>query len=313
VKKAPILAAVLMTVLLTAGCASSSNDSGNTATRGEAGAPAAAPGKGDLSYNGAGGTDANKTPQDPDAQVKTDLGDRSIVYNASITVRVDNVAIASTKVHSLMDLAGGFLSNEKSVDSDGQQTFLTVRIPSAKFTGTLNDIAKLGTELSREVNADDVTEEAIDLDSRIAVLQASVADLQRHLEKVDAIPDILQYEQALTSRQQELASLEAKKRHLDDLVTFSTIMVSLVGPTVVVESPKKELPGFLSGLETGWTAFVDFLRIASATIGFLLPFLILIAIPIVTWRIVRRVRRRPVAAPAAPAAVAPAADETTEE
>ena len=71
---------------------------------------------------------------------------------------------------------------------------------------------------------------------------------------------------------------------------MSTITVTLSPVTQIADV---DAPGFLSGLQSGWSAFLSLIMVAVTAIGFFLPFLFvlaLIAIP-VTIVIVRQARR----------------------
>ena len=71
---------------------------------------------------------------------------------------------------------------------------------------------------------------------------------------------------------------------------MSTITVTLSPVTQIADV---DAPGFLSGLQSGWAAFLSLIMVAITAIGFFLPFLFvlaLIAIP-VTIVIVRQARR----------------------
>ncbi|MBB5870396.1 hypothetical protein F4553_003775 [Allocatelliglobosispora scoriae] len=309
-QKAPLFVAALAVALL-AGCGSSNDGkapmSGGRDTAAEAPAPAAGGDAKGFSYDTDAGGENGAKPQE--GQVKTALGDRSIVYTGSLTVRVTDVEVSSAKAATIATTAGGFVGSEKRIHTaPDSQAFVTLRIPSAKFQSVVTDLAALGTELNREIATDDVTEQSIDLDARIASLRTSVESLRRLLSKSGSLADTIQLEQQLTQRLGELASLEGKKRRLDDLVTYSTITVNLVGPAVVIDLPEEDEPGFLGGLKAGWRAFIDFLQVSSAVLGFLLPFLVVLAVVIgIVWYL-RRYRRRakavtPAVTPAPPAAV----------
>jgi outer membrane murein-binding lipoprotein Lpp len=272
-------------------------------------------GRNDSSYtSGSGGVPAAGAPpqqeQDKAAApegVKATSGPvegRSLIYKGELSVRVDKVDEAATKLAAMVTTAGGFISADKRVaDTGEEQAWLTVRVPSKDFQALLGRIAGLGEELSRNTNTEDVTEAIVDLDTRIAAQRASVESVRRMFAQAKQLSEVVLLERELSQRQAELASLEAKKRNLDNLVALSTITVSLVGPHTEVTKPKEPDPSFLGGLKAGWTAFVDSVQVASAVIGFLLPFLLAIAIPIgllVWW--LRRRRRVPPAPPASPAA-----------
>ena len=85
-----------------------------------------------------------------------------------------------------------------------------------------------------------------------------------------------------------------------------TISISPVDQVTTVDAP-----GFLSGLQNGWAAFVSLIMVAITALGFFLPFLlvlVVIAIP-VTAVIIRQSRRHRRPAPGAIATPAPQPSE----
>ncbi|GIF97354.1 DUF4349 domain-containing protein [Catellatospora citrea] len=301
-KKAFVVAA-LSGLLLLAGCSSSSYDSGTDAS-------AEKPATGDLAYPGAeGGANlgekAGAPPAAaPDGVTATDgpVVGRSLIYRGELSVRVDDVAASADRLTSLVTTAGGHIGAEKRVnDGTESQASITVRVPAKQFHGVVEQIAKLGTEVNRSSNTEDVTEAVVDLDTRIAAQRASVESVRRMFTQAKQLSEVVMLERELNQRQAELASLERKKAGLDDLVSLSTITVTLVGPHTELPEPEKEpAPGFLGGLEAGWDAFVATVQVALAVLGFLLPFLIALAIPV---GLVVALRRRRTAPPPAPAPV----------
>jgi Domain of unknown function (DUF4349) len=226
--------------------------------------------------------------------------DRAIIYTGQITVRVDHVDVSAEQVRALAVSSGGFVGSEKSSSGDGSQdqSVITIRVPAAKFGDILNQLGKIGRELDRAVSTDDVTEQVADLDAQITATRTSVDSVRRLLTQAKDLNQILLLEKELTTRQATLDSLVGKKRRLDEQVALSTVTVTLIGPSTPYVEPKSENPSFLGGLRSGWSTFVVILQVTSAIVGFLVPFLIVIAVvgvPAMWWW---RRKRRPAAGPA---------------
>src|SRR2546430_3107962 len=217
---------------------------------------------------------------------------RSIVYRGSITVRVSDVNAKAAELTSLAIGAGGLIGgDERQMDAGRSVATLTLRIPAAQFTSTLNDIGKLGTEQSRKVSAEDVTAQVIDLDARIRSQQASVDRVRALLARAQSIADITSIESELARREADLESMQAQQRDLADLTTLSTIAVTLLGPDVA--APPKPRPadsGFLAGLKAGWKAFSASVSVLLTVLGAVLPFAVAIGVPL--WALVLWLRRR---------------------
>jgi hypothetical protein len=251
--------------------------------------------------------DTDAAGPDPQSQAKPPGGEgvtattgpvegRSLIYRGDITVRVDDVEIASGQVESIATKLSGHISSQKRVAGTNKASAsITLRVPSKSFDDAMSQIAALGTEQSRGSNTEDVTEAVVDLDTRIAAQRASVESVRKLFEQATALNDVVLLERELSQRQAELASLEAKKRRLDDLVALSTITISLAGPNT--EIPQERAPGFLGGLQAGAAALVTAVELILVTLGFLLPFAIVIGVPLmlVIWLSRRRRRRRAIA------------------
>ncbi|HCT76588.1 MAG TPA: hypothetical protein DGT23_08370, partial [Micromonosporaceae bacterium] len=221
--KRNMIVALALGALLLGGC-SSSNDSNTSAP----GAPAAEP------VVGAQDKDAAKAPEGVTATTGPVEG-RALVYRGDITVRVENVEVSADKVEAIASSLGGHVSSQKRVAGtrDARAT-ITVRVPSKSFDSALDQVAALGKEESRNSNTEDVTEAIVDLDTRIAAQKSSVESVRKMFERATALSDVVLLERELSQRQSELAALEAKKRKLDDLVSLSTITISLAGPNTEI-------------------------------------------------------------------------------
>jgi hypothetical protein len=243
------------------------------------------------------------------AQAGYRLEERAIIFTGSITVRVHDVEAAATRATAIATAAGGFVGADKRSSNDKRsEATIQLRVPAGRFGTALDDVAKLGRQESRDVNTEDVTEEVIDLDAKIASQQASVARTRALFAQAKTISEISSVESELAKRESELATLQARKRRLDDLTTLSTITATLLGPEAPAPqavAEKKDEAGFVAGLKTGWHGFLSVITVVLVVLGFLLPFVIVAGIPIgITWWMLRARRRRE--ATAAPTAAAPA-------
>lgn len=264
----------------------------------------------DEAASAAGGLTAERNKQgQPAQQPGGNAGqyvadERAIVYTGSITVRVDNVDSAATRAAAIATGAGGFVGADKRTSNDkSSEASLTLRVPAARFGGVVDEVARLGREESRSISNDDVTEAVIELDTQIANQQASVDSVRRLFGQARTLTEIVSLERELTQRQTELATMQAKKRRLNDLTSLSTITVMLLGPKAKLPDTQPD-SGFLAGLKAGWQAFVVSVRVLLTLIGALLPWLVALGVPtyIAVWLARRYGRRaRPAGPPAPPA------------
>ena len=288
-----LLATGLIAALALAGCSSDSSSDQASSTAGGAAqeAPAArAPEQGGTAKDQATAPDA----QAPDLSIDQ----RSIIYTGSITVRVKDVSAAAAQASSFATGAGGFVGGDErhsgSSSSGTDNASLTLRVPADKFTAVVEQLAGLGTEQQRGTSTEDVTEQTVDLDARIAIQQARVDSGRRLLAQAKSLNDLVMLEKEVATRESDLASLQAKKRKLADLTALSTITAVLLGPEAVIAEKDDGPPGFLAGLKGGWDALVASLAVLLTVLGALLPWLLVLGIP--AWLaiyLIRRFGRRP--------------------
>ena len=278
-----ILASALFAGALLAGCGAGASDSGSSSS-GSAANKAAAPQRAD-----GGVAQAEQQPataKDQPAQQAPDLGvdQRSIIYRGGITVRVkDSVNAAAGQATGIATTAGGFIGADNRTTGEGgaDTATLTLRVPADKFSAVVDQLSRLGKEEHREISTEDVTEQTVDLDARIQVQQARVDSGRRLLAQAKTLNDLVMLEKEVATRESDLASLQAKKRNLADLTALSTITVTFLGPEAPAPKPAKENPGgFLGGLTAGWHALLASLKIVLTVLGALLPWAIVIGLPV---------------------------------
>lgn len=288
--------ALVLGLLALAGCSGASVES----TGDSAGAPA--PPMADGAEAAAPGRDAaaDNAPVAP-------IQERSLIYTGTLTVEVESVVRAADEASAIAIGAGGIVAGDnRTIEEDHSQATLVLRVPAARFTSTLDDLADLGTERSRQVQAEDVTEQLVDLDARIATQQASVDRIRELLARAETIGEIVSLESELTRRQADLDSLIQRRETMSGLVDLATITLVLRGPATPAQEEEPEI-GFVAGLRSGWEGFLASVTIVLTIIGWLLPFAIAIGVPVlvIVWIARRRSRRRVATTSSEPAPITP--------
>ncbi|MCG5449919.1 DUF4349 domain-containing protein [Micromonospora hortensis] len=289
--------ALLAATTLAAALALTGCGAGDSGARDSAGTAAEAPAAngGEAGRDAAAGAPQGAGAGAPDLRVDQ----RAIIYTGRMRVQVDDVDSAAREATAVATQAGGFVGGDqrRSADADAVAE-LELRVPAAKFTGVVEEIAKLGRQQSRQIDTQDVTEETVDLEARITSQRARVESARRLLSRATSITDLVSLENELGRREADLASLEAKKRRLADLTALSTITVSLAGPAAKDTEDEAET-GFLVGLRGGWKAFLVSMTVLLTVLGALLPWLVALGVPLVALLVALRRRRK------SPALVAP--------
>ena len=202
-------------------------------------------------------------------------GDRQVITTGYVTITVDSPTDAAADAVRITEQSGGRVDGRSEYapkdDTDKGSATLTLRIPSVRLTATLDELRKLGTVEEVSLNSQDVTQTTADLDARITALRASVDRLVTLLANASDTDTLLKVETTLSDRQAQLESLESERRYYADQVSLSTVTLNLVS---TYNAPITEPDTFLSGLITGWNAFVAFFAGLLVALGVLLPWLI---------------------------------------
>lgn len=208
---------------------------------------------------------------------------RDIVTNGSLHLVVgDPGAVADRLVTEVNDAGGRVDSRSERSGQSSPVVDLVVRVPADKLDGVLTDTKKLGTVESMSISHTDVTTQRVDLDARIDALQTSVKRLLELMSKAGDVADLLAAESSLTQRQAELDSLKAQRSTLHDEIDYATITVNISTQSKVAH------PGFFGELARGWHSVLSAAGTGVLAVGFLLPWLLLLALPVLGLVLVMR-------------------------
>jgi hypothetical protein len=94
----------------------------------------------------------------------------------------------------------------------------------------ITEITALGKLLNKRVNAQEVTEEYVDLSSRKRNLEREELRLLDLLQRAGKVRDLLEVEQTVARVRGEIEQISGRMRYLENRVALSTVNVSLQGP-----------------------------------------------------------------------------------
>jgi hypothetical protein len=297
--------------LMLAGCSGSSSSGASSAARGApaaaapavpkqaAGASAGQAGLGGTAGQGGPGTTARLAP-----------AAAQLIYTADLTVRVSDIAGAVADATQIVTGAGGYVAGENTVASQAhpaQSTAsLQLKIPVAAYPATLAKLAdRLGKQVSLQQQAQDVTQQVADVNSRIASDQAAIRQLRALLARTGSVADLLSVQNQINSDESDLESMQAQQKALNAETAYATVSLSLLGPLAKPAPHRpKPPPGLAAGLTAGWHALRLTLSWLLAVIGAVAPFGVVLALIAYLAYRGRRwlIRRRP------PPASEPASD-----
>jgi hypothetical protein len=192
----------------------------------------------------AGGGMAQLTPAQPVANASQEAGfeptrtalsawpvNPMLIRTASLQMRVEDVSKAHAHVASIARAAGGYVASS-TLNAESGPTFasIVIRVPNEGLDSALDQIAALGKLLKKQISAQEVTEEYVDLTSRRRNLQREELRLLDLLERAGKIRDLLEVEQEIGRIRGEIETISGRLRYLENRVSLSTITVQLEGP-----------------------------------------------------------------------------------
>ncbi|MFF4757894.1 DUF4349 domain-containing protein [Streptomyces sp. NPDC001292] len=291
VRPASALAGLLLAAALSlTGC--SAGDSGGSSAKSAVGAA------GDEDQKGAPGSGGGRASE-ARATAPSRVTASHIIRTASLTVQVKDVPKALDTARTTVETAGGYVGDEStSRDEDGhERTRVVLRVPADRYDEVLSGLEGTGKLIERTAKAQDVTDQVVDVDSRIKSQRASVARVRELMDRATRLSDVVSLEGELSRRESDLEALLAQQASLKDRTSLATITLSLSRTPAPTAVPEDDQPGFVDALAGGWHVFVTVLRWIALAIGALLPFAAAAALVAALWlRVVRpRLPQRPVA------------------
>ncbi|MFE5835133.1 DUF4349 domain-containing protein [Streptomyces sp. NPDC056508] len=309
-------AAVLLTAsLVLTGCGAGGSDAGDKEAGARAAQPAdRAPGGG--TADGSSGASGSSSGSGADSGTGSGSGSgkapakapapQHVIRTASLSVEVADAAKALATARTAAVDAGGRVENESTerVDDAYLASRIVLRVPQEKYDSVLAELAGTGRLLGRKADAQDVTDQVVDAQSRIATQRASVARVRELMDRADRLSDVVTLEAELSRRQADLEALLAQQSSLKDRTSLATITLQLTEERK--EEPKagepeeEGRPGFLDALGGGWNALVAVVAWVLVVLAALAPWLAVGLVALVLWRRLVRPRlaaRRPAPVP----------------
>lgn len=221
---------------------------------------------------------------------------RAVIRRGEIAIVTEEMNRARLDIEDLLGEHGGYIASEDTAnDRRGrpESSVLVLRVPEPGFDEVMRELAAIGSTRQAERTSEDVTAELVDVESRVATQEASLARLRGFLGQAADVDDMIRIESEIAQRQADLESLKAQQKYLRDNTAMSRVTVRLRTPAAPPPPPVEEEQGFLAGLGSGWTALKAVLVGAATVAGALLPFTVaaaLVGVPV--WLLVRSSRRR---------------------
>lgn len=228
--------------------------------------------------------------------------ERLIIRMGDISLLVEDTEESLGKIEALALELGGFVVNSNSWKvNEALHATITIRVPAESFEEARRRIKEGALEVQSEnTSAQDVTEEYVDLESRLTSLEETEGELRELLrsaqERGEKAEGILAIYQELSNIGIQVEQAKGRMQYLERSATMSALTVNL--------TPKEEV----QVVEPGWDwprtvreSLRDLVKalqlLADIATGFIitiLPILIILALPfaLLGWLVAWLLRRR---------------------
>lgn len=170
------------------------------------------------------------SPMPPTFEVPpSDSTDRLVIQETTLSLVVKDVSPSLSQIQSKTESLGGFLVNSHlSKPEESANGTITIRVPTVKLSEALTAFRSIGLRVvDEQINGRDVTDQYVDLDSRLETLQKTKTKFEEILNKAEKIQDILQVQREIISLQSQIDNLKGQQQYLKKSADLSKITVYL--------------------------------------------------------------------------------------
>ena len=178
----------------------------------------------------------------------------SVIRTATLRLVASDFNSARASVESIVTQAGGFLDQMTVNGAPGSAQVLTgtLRVPADGLRDALAKLRQLGQVTEDTQGSEDVTDQLVDLEARLANARATEQRLNDILKnRTGKLSDVLEVEREVSRVRLEIEQMDAQRVNMGRRVAYATI-------TLQIDEVRK------AGLESGPLALSTRLHVAAA-------------------------------------------------
>ena len=175
------------------------------------------------------GRDETYKGTDTDILLSTTEEERMIVRNGDMSLVVEDIVDARDEIAQLAVRFDGYVvSSQTSGEEQDMRGWISIRVPDEKFEQALTELRELAIRVTSEsTDSQDVTEEYVDLQSRLRNAEATESQYLAFLEKAEDVEDILRIYDSLSRVRSEIEQIKGRMQYLERTSSMSLISVNL--------------------------------------------------------------------------------------
>jgi hypothetical protein len=240
----------------------------------------------------------NDEPGNPGQLAVVSPASRMVIKDAEMELLVRDTDQSLANVTQMaVDYGGYIISSQSWYDGDYKYATMRLAVPSASFEIALNNLRLLGLKMLRETaSGQDVGSEYVDLQTRLANLEATAARVRAFLDEAKTVEESLKVNNQLSGLEGQIEQIKGQMGYFEGRTAFSTVTVFLTPerPTPTPTPTPTATPGWNPG-ETFTKASGTLITFSQSTVDFLIwfgvvlgPFLLILVVLLWSWRASRR-------------------------
>ena len=207
-------------------------------------------------------TNATGEPIPAQAQTAPSTVQKRIIKDGTMRIKTADMPASKKRFDALLKSLNAYYELEDLQNNDAEIRYeLKIRIPAENFEKLISSIEGGGDEITgKNIQARDVTEEYLDIATRLENKRVYMKRYQELLGKAQKIEDILAIDENIRTLQEEIESSEGRLKYLNDQVAFSTLNVTLFKAKEFIYKPKQQdkfTERIKSAFSNGWSTLVN--------------------------------------------------------
>lgn len=188
--------------------------------------------------------------------------DSKVIKTANLQLEVASLDNFSTSIKSLLEKFEAYTTNENQSNVERRsEVSMTIRVPASGLELLLDEIGELGKSIeSQSISQRDVTEEFIDMETRLENRKALEARYRQLLSQARNVNETMQIERQLNNLRSEIESQEGRLKYLSNQVELSTLFLTAFEKKPYIYKPEDQDSfgqRILKSLSKGWQSVVD--------------------------------------------------------
>ncbi len=192
-----------------------------------------------------------------DDQQQVNIAERKLIRNGNMNFKTKDVKNTKAEIEKICKELKAYISSETQNNYSNSWSYTQkIRVPATQFDELIQRIESLAVTVdNKSIDTQDVTEEFIDVESRLNTKKDLEKRYTELLNKATSVEDLLSIEKEMSNVRADIESMEGRLKYLSNQVSFSTLDVTYYEQGNYHQGFGSKLA---DSVKEGWENLVDF-------------------------------------------------------